>query len=64
MTPAAAIPVLTTDRLTLRAPRRSDANAVCGFFASDRSAIIGGRCRRTAQPISGNCRVSIWAGSA
>ena len=42
MTPAAAIPVLTTDRLTLRAPRRSDAGAVCGFFASDRSAIIGG----------------------
>lgn len=37
-----AIPVLTTDRLTLRAPRESDAAALEAFGKSERSRFTGG----------------------
>ncbi|MEM7489747.1 MAG: GNAT family N-acetyltransferase [Pseudomonadota bacterium] len=36
------IPTLTTDRLTLRAPRLDDFEAHAAFRASDRSAFVGG----------------------
>ena len=36
------IPVLTTERLTLRAPEARDHAAYAAFYASDRSAIVGG----------------------
>lgn len=37
-----AIPVLTTDRLTLRAPRESDVAAMVDFGKSPRSHFVGG----------------------
>ncbi len=37
-----AIPTLTTDRLTLRAPEQRDFDAFAAFYASDRAAFIGG----------------------
>jgi RimJ/RimL family protein N-acetyltransferase len=41
------IPVLTTERLTLRAPRLGDFEAIAAFLASDRSRFVGGpRSRR------------------
>lgn len=36
------VPVLTTERLTLRAPRRDDFDAFAAFYASDRSRGSGG----------------------
>lgn len=42
MTAALAVPVLTTPRLTLRAPRPDDVAAVVAFYASDRARYIGG----------------------
>lgn len=42
MTPSAPAPVLETERLTLRAPVLADFPALAAFFASDRSASIGG----------------------
>ncbi|MEM9796776.1 MAG: GNAT family N-acetyltransferase [Pseudomonadota bacterium] len=42
------IPTLTTDRLTLRAPETRDHGAYAAFYASDRSAIIGGPLDQTA----------------
>lgn len=36
------IPTLTTERLTLRAPRAADIDAYAAFYASERSHIIGG----------------------
>jgi RimJ/RimL family protein N-acetyltransferase len=36
------IPVLTTGRLTLRAPRAGDFEAVAAFLASDRARFVGG----------------------
>jgi RimJ/RimL family protein N-acetyltransferase len=36
------VPVLTTERLTLRAPRVEDFEAVAAFLASDRARYIGG----------------------
>ncbi len=38
----APIPVLETDRLTLREPRESDLDAMAAFYASDRSRYVGG----------------------
>lgn len=35
-------PLLTTDRLTLRAPGPEDADAVIAFYQSDRAALAGG----------------------
>ncbi len=37
------IPVLTTERLTLRAPRQSDFAAHAAFKASDRADFVGGK---------------------
>ena len=37
-----AIPTLTTERLTLRAPTLADWPAYAAFYASDRAAILGG----------------------
>ena len=45
MTP---VPTLTTERLTLRAPRAADVDAYAAFYASDRSRIVGGPKDRTA----------------
>lgn len=42
MTFAAHIPVLTTDRLTLRAPQRSDFDAYAGIVTSDRAQYMNG----------------------
>ncbi len=42
MTFAADIPVLETERLTLRAPRESDVDSIAAFGASDRSRFVGG----------------------
>lgn len=36
------VPVIETERLILREPRRSDLTAMEGFFASDRACYIGG----------------------
>jgi RimJ/RimL family protein N-acetyltransferase len=36
------IPVLTTGRLTLRAPRAEDFEAIAAFLASDRARYVGG----------------------
>ncbi|EAQ03107.1 acetyltransferase, GNAT family protein [Pseudooceanicola batsensis HTCC2597] len=36
------IPTLTTDRLTLRAPEERDFDVFAGFYASERSAFVGG----------------------
>jgi len=36
------IPTLYTERLTLRAPAESDLDAECEFYASERSAHVGG----------------------
>lgn len=36
------IPTLTTERLTLRAPRLSDFDAIAAFRASDRARFVGG----------------------
>ncbi|MDJ0824683.1 MAG: GNAT family N-acetyltransferase [Rhodobacter sp.] len=36
------IPVLQTDRLTLRAPSETDFPALAAFYASDRSQFVGG----------------------
>lgn len=43
-----AIPTLTTERLTLRAPEARDHAAYAAFYASDRSHIIGGPLDETA----------------
>ncbi len=43
---AAAIPVLRTERLVLRAPRLPDFEAFAAFLASDRSRFVGGPCDR------------------
>ena len=40
------IPVLETERLILRAPQESDLDAMAGFWASDRSHILGGPVSR------------------
>jgi ribosomal-protein-alanine N-acetyltransferase len=45
------IPTLTTERLTLRAPRLSDFEAHAAFRASDRAAFVGGP----------NDRASAWS---
>ena len=42
MTVTFSAPTLTTDRLTLRAPRLSDFDALAGFYASPRSHFVGG----------------------
>lgn len=42
MTLALNIPTLTTGRLTLRAPRESDLEAMAAFGASDRNLFVGG----------------------
>ncbi|RED14346.1 GNAT family N-acetyltransferase [Pontivivens insulae] len=42
MSLTATIPTLTTERLTLRAPRREDFPTLAAFYASDRSRHIGG----------------------
>ena len=48
MTPTADhIPTLTTERLTLRAPVAEDHDVYAAFYASDRSAIVGGPLDRT-----------------
>lgn len=36
------IPTLATERLTLRAPRLADLDALAAFYASDRSKFVGG----------------------
>ena len=41
-----AIPQLTTERLTLRAPASGDMEALCAFYASDRSRFVGGPLTR------------------
>ncbi len=41
------IPTLTTERLTLRAPKASDFDAYAAFRASDRVALLGGPYSRT-----------------
>ena len=48
-TPAvlAAVPELTTDRLTLRAPQIGDFDALAGIFMSDRWQTAGAACRRS-----------------
>ena len=40
------IPTLTTDRLTLRAPRLADFEPYAAYFASDRAELERGRCDR------------------
>ena len=42
MTLVHEIPVLTTDRLTLRAPGPQDFETLAAFYASDRSGFVGG----------------------
>ncbi|MFQ5567549.1 MAG: GNAT family N-acetyltransferase [Paracoccaceae bacterium] len=41
-----AIPVINTERLTLRAPRVEDFEHYAAFFASDRAELERGRCDR------------------
>ena len=45
---SADVPVLTTDRLTLRAPQPADFEAFAAFYASDRSRGAGGPLDRPA----------------
>ncbi|MEM6390585.1 MAG: GNAT family N-acetyltransferase [Pseudomonadota bacterium] len=42
------VPILRTERLTLRAPQVEDAPAYAAFYASERSHIIGGPLGETA----------------
>ena len=42
MTAPAAIPTLTTERLTLRAPRAEDVEPFARFYASDAARFVGG----------------------
>lgn len=42
------IPLIETDRLILRAPRFEDLDALCGFYAQERSHFVGGPLDRGA----------------
>lgn len=46
MTTTLTIPTLTTERLTLRAPRLSDLDAYAAFRASKRASFVGGPYKR------------------
>jgi RimJ/RimL family protein N-acetyltransferase len=48
MTRAPGIPVLTTERLVLRAPQMSDLDAMLAFNASPRAGFLGGGAPRQA----------------
>ncbi len=56
MTTTITIPTLTTERLTLRAPRLSDLDAYAAFRASPRASFVGGPHTRQ-QSFDGLCAI-------
>ncbi|SMP27207.1 GNAT family N-acetyltransferase [Shimia sagamensis] len=54
------IPVIETERLRLRAPQLSDLEQMVAFYASDRSAFVGGARDEAATFTSLTSRIGHW----
>ncbi|WP_432690471.1 GNAT family N-acetyltransferase [Pseudooceanicola sp. C21-150M6] len=54
------IPVLTTERLTLRGPQLSDLDTITEFYASDRSRFVGGPMDREKVWRHLACEIGHW----
>ena len=56
-----AIPVLDTQRLTLRAPKKADLPTMTAFFATERSHTVGGPADATQTFAKLAARIGHWA---